>query len=106
MLVSSAPCSSARAHEATRGLTALIIARTGRAPKTHSSLRSEFARLAREEPRISREQVSFLGWSYELKNAADYEQDYTVSSADVRRAIDEALQLVAALVTPPTGERA
>ena len=41
--------------------SALVIARTGRAPKTHSGLRSEFARIAREEPRISREQVSFLG---------------------------------------------
>jgi uncharacterized protein (UPF0332 family) len=42
---------------------ALIISRTGKSPKTHSGTRSEFARLARGEPRISREQVSLLGWS-------------------------------------------
>jgi len=51
---------------------ALIAARSGKSPKTHSGPRSEFARIAREEPRISREQVALLGWSYELKNVADY----------------------------------
>jgi uncharacterized protein (UPF0332 family) len=62
--------------------SAFILARTGKAPRTHSGVRSEFARLARHEPRISREQVSFLGWSYELKNAADYEQEHRVAPAE------------------------
>jgi uncharacterized protein (UPF0332 family) len=57
---------------------AFIAARTGKIPKTHSGTRSEFARLARQEPRISREQIALLGWSYELKNAADYAQEATV----------------------------
>jgi uncharacterized protein (UPF0332 family) len=61
---------------------ALISARTSKSPKTHSGTRSEFARLAREEPGISREHVSLLGWSYELKNVADYEQEATLSVAE------------------------
>jgi uncharacterized protein (UPF0332 family) len=73
---------------------AFIVARTSKSPKTHSGARSEFARLARDEPRISREQVSLLGWSYELKNVADYEQEATVSLTEAERAIDEALRLV------------
>jgi len=73
---------------------AFIVARSGKSPKTHSGTRSEFARLAREEPGISREQVSLLGWSYELKNVADYDQDHRVSLAEAERAITEASQLV------------
>jgi uncharacterized protein (UPF0332 family) len=73
---------------------ALIITRTGKTPKTHSGPRSEFARVARREPRINREHVSLLGWSYELKNAADYQQGHRVSQAEARRAIDEAAQLI------------
>lgn len=83
--------------------TALIIARTAKAPKTHSGLRREFARLAREQQRVSREQVSLLGWSYELKNAADYEQGHRVSLAEAERAIEEAVRLIetiAAIVSP------
>ena len=47
------------------GALAFIAVRSGKSPKTHSGARSEFARLAREEPRIGRDQVSLLGWSYE-----------------------------------------
>lgn len=78
---------------------ALIVARTGKSPKTHSGARSEFARLARAEPRISREQVSLLGWSYELKNAADYEQQAVVSVTEAERAIGEASQFVETIAT-------
>jgi uncharacterized protein (UPF0332 family) len=72
---------------------AFIAARTGKSP-THSGLRAEFARLARKEPTIGREQLSLLGWSYELKNAADYEQGHSVAPSDAERAINEALHLV------------
>ena len=44
---------------------AFIFARTSVSPRTHSGARSEFGRLARQEARITREQVSLLGWSYE-----------------------------------------
>jgi uncharacterized protein (UPF0332 family) len=73
---------------------ALIVASTDKSPKTHSGVRSEFARLAHRERRISREQVSLLGWSYELKNAADYEQGHQVTVPDAERAINEALRLI------------
>jgi uncharacterized protein (UPF0332 family) len=79
---------------------AFIVARTGKSPKTHSGARSEFGRLAREEPRIGRGQVSLLGWSYELKNAADYEQGTTVSVTEAERAIEEASQLVETIAIP------
>ena len=78
---------------------AFIIARGGKSPRTHSGARSEFARLARDEPRISRAQVSLLGWSYELKNVADYEQVAAVSVAEAERAIEEASQLVATIAS-------
>ena len=73
---------------------AFISARTGKSPKTHSGTRSEFARLVREPPSISREQVSLLDWSYELKNVADYEQKESVSVSEAERAIEEAARLV------------
>ena len=73
---------------------AFVIARTGRSPKTHSGARSEFARLARDETRTSRDQVSLLAWSYELKNISDYEQAQTVSAGEAERAIAEAARLV------------
>jgi len=61
-----------------------IAVRTGASPKTHSGTRSEFGRLARAEPRITREQVSLLGWAYELKNASDYGQAHTVHARRCR----------------------
>ncbi len=77
--------------------SALIAARTGKSPKTHSGTRSEFARLARQEPSISAEQIGFLGWTYELKTAADYGQDLPVPLAEAERAIAEAAQMVDAI---------
>ena len=49
---------------------------------------------------ISRDwaQISSLGWSYELKNLADYEQAQTESVAEAERAIDEASRLIEAIV--------
>jgi hypothetical protein len=65
-----------------------IVARTGKSPKTHGGARNEFARLAREEPSISRDQVLLLGWSYELKNVADYQHKASVSPVGAERAIE------------------
>jgi len=82
---------------------AFIAARTGTSPKTHSGTRSEFGRLARAESRITREQVSLLGWTYELKNASDYGLPHTVMPEDAERAIDGAARLietVTGIVTP------
>ncbi len=49
-----------------------VLERTGKAAKTHSGLRSEFARLARTESRIDPKFVGFLARAYTLKSAADY----------------------------------
>lgn len=52
---------------------ALIFSRTGRVAKTHSGVRSEFARLAKAEPAIDRSLTGFLASAYALKEVADYE---------------------------------
>jgi uncharacterized protein (UPF0332 family) len=40
--------------------------------KTHRGLRTTFSRLARNEPRIAPEYLTFLARAYELKSIADY----------------------------------
>jgi uncharacterized protein (UPF0332 family) len=51
---------------------ALISERTGRVAKGHSGVRSAFARLVRDDPRVDRSLVSFLGRAYRFKEVADY----------------------------------
>jgi uncharacterized protein (UPF0332 family) len=51
---------------------AYIFERTGKTVKTHRGLRATFTRLAREEPRIAAEYLTFLASAYELKSIADY----------------------------------
>ncbi len=48
---------------------AFIVAKTGQSPKTHNGARSEFGRLARDEPLISRDQVSLLDGPMNLKTS-------------------------------------
>ncbi len=52
---------------------AFIFDRTGKRAKTHSGAGSEFARLAKEEPRIDKNFSTFLARAYKLKEVADYE---------------------------------
>ena len=52
---------------------ALLFERTGRAFKKHASVRGEFGRLARDDPRFDAELRAFLGRAYVLKAVADYE---------------------------------
>jgi uncharacterized protein (UPF0332 family) len=52
---------------------ALISARTGRAVKTHSGVRTEFHRLIRGDTRFDDNLRDFLGATYNLKAIADYE---------------------------------
>jgi uncharacterized protein (UPF0332 family) len=52
---------------------AFIFASTGKTAKTHSGVRSEFSRLAKEEPLIDKSFLSFLAHAYTLKEVADYE---------------------------------
>jgi uncharacterized protein (UPF0332 family) len=52
---------------------ALIFETHGRAFKTHSGVRSEFARLVKDDPRVDNELRGFLGYAYQMKEVADYE---------------------------------
>jgi hypothetical protein len=65
----------------------------------HTAARAASSRASREEPRVSREQVSVLGWSDELKNVADHQQESAASLTDAERAIEETSQLVETIAT-------
>jgi len=52
---------------------ALLFETNGRVFKTHTGVRSEFARLVKDDPRIDSELRAFLGFTYQLKAIADYE---------------------------------
>ncbi len=75
---------------------AYIYHRTGKAAKTHSGLRAEFARLAKDEPRIARELVTFLAKAYELKSVADYGMNSTakILNQDATAAIETAARFL------------
>lgn len=64
---------------------ALLYERTSKIAKTHRGLRAQFARLAKDEPRIDHTVAEFLGRGYELKSLADYgtgaEADISVATA-------------------------
>jgi uncharacterized protein (UPF0332 family) len=51
---------------------ALIFHYTGQVAKTHSGVRSEFARLTREDSRWDRRFATLLAQAYALKEIADY----------------------------------
>src|SRR5271169_1052474 len=76
---------------------AYIFERTGKPAKTHRGLRSEFSRLARSEPRIGREYLTFLAQAYEYKSIADYSVGSTsppITAEDARSTIDTAERLI------------
>lgn len=78
---------------------ALIFERARRVVKTHSGVRAEFARFAKEDPRIDRSYVAFLARGFDLKSIADYAIDpnLTVSAEESVAAIDKASQVVACI---------
>jgi uncharacterized protein (UPF0332 family) len=71
---------------------ALILARTNKVAKTHSGVRSEFARIAKDDPMIDRKLASFLAQAYNLKVVADYGvgPDVGVTVSEAAEAIDGA----------------
>ncbi|MGY2052033.1 HEPN domain-containing protein [Methylobacterium sp. JK268] len=83
-------------HAAYHAAQAYIFEISGRAAKTHNGVRSEFARLAREEPRIERSLSTFLARAYSLKEAADYAigHDPHLTLAEVEQAIETARNFV------------
>lgn len=75
---------------------ALIVARKGRAAKTHRGLRAAFAELARDEASIDPAFTTFLGHAYRLKERTDYGigDEPDVTDAEAERMIDLASRLI------------
>jgi uncharacterized protein (UPF0332 family) len=76
---------------------AYVFERIGKTVKTHRGLRSEFSGLARDEPRINREYLTFLAEAYEHKSIADYgvgSVPRPITSEDAGSAIDTAGRLI------------
>jgi uncharacterized protein (UPF0332 family) len=75
---------------------ALIFERTGRVAKTHSGVRSEFARLIRDEPRIAPDARAFLARAYQFKEVSDYglDPDQGVTMEQAGWAIQSASELI------------
>jgi uncharacterized protein (UPF0332 family) len=74
-----------------------IFEQTGRTVKTHRGLRAAFSRLARSEPRIALEYLTFLARAYELKSIADYSVGPTtrpITADDATRAIETAERFI------------
>jgi uncharacterized protein (UPF0332 family) len=79
---------------------AFVFEATGRSPKTHNGIQTEFARLTKDNPAIDREIRAFLSKTYNLKAIADYETgpDSKVSHKQAAEAI-EAAKLFVSKVT-------
>ncbi len=76
---------------------AYIFEQTGRTVKTHRGLRATFSRLARDEPLIVPEYLTFLARAYELKSIADYGVGAAVrpiTAADASSAIETAERFI------------
>jgi uncharacterized protein (UPF0332 family) len=95
---------------------AYIFEQTGKVTTTHRGVRSEFARLARREPRLHRELTRFLATAYQLKATADYAIGPSVAPITAHQAaaaittagrfIDTISQLLPPGLTPPHGPSA
>ena len=75
---------------------ALIFERTGKLAKTHRGVRSEFARLAANEPKLGHSPAQFLGRGYQRKEAVDYDvsSDEIVPEAEARDMLEAATAFV------------
>jgi uncharacterized protein (UPF0332 family) len=75
---------------------ALIFERTGKVAKTHRGVRVEFARLTKDDPRLSQEIGGFLAQSYLYKELSDYGTGpgETITVADAEAAIASAEDFV------------
>ena len=80
---------------------AFIFERTGKIAKTHSGLRSEFARLARGEPQIDRAFLSFLANAYQLKEISDYGVGprASITMAEADDAVNNAARFIDCITT-------
>lgn len=80
---------------------ALIFETHSRVFKTHTGVRTEFARLVKDDPRIVTELRGFLGLAYQLKAIADYESGpgSKVSPEAARSALKTARRFVECVTT-------
>jgi uncharacterized protein (UPF0332 family) len=84
---------------------ALIIESTGKVAKSHSGVRSEFGRLAKQTSTLDREHSVFLAKAYSYKEISDYRvgQNATISEAEASEAIESATRFVERITTLLTG---
>ncbi len=85
---------------------AFIIERTGKIAKTHSGVRTEFARLLKETRNAERPLLTFLAQAYKYKEIGDYGlgRAAMVTEAEATEAIDGAarfIEHVTVLLTMP-----
>jgi uncharacterized protein (UPF0332 family) len=71
---------------------ALVFESTGRSPKTHNGIQTEFARLTKNNPDVDRKVRAFLAKTYNLKAIADHETgpDSKVTHQQAAEAIEAA----------------
>jgi uncharacterized protein (UPF0332 family) len=76
---------------------AYIVERTGKIAKTHSGLRTEFARLSKENAEIDRAFSTFLAKAYTYKEISDYGvgPGAVISTAEAVEAIEMAARMIA-----------
>ena len=80
---------------------AFIVERTGKIAKTHSGVRSEFARLAKATPSLDKTFPAFLAQAYLCKEIGDHEvgQGANVTMAEANTAIATAERFIDAVTT-------
>jgi uncharacterized protein (UPF0332 family) len=83
-----------------------IFERTGKVAKTHSGVRSEFARLTKDSPEFGKALAAFLGEAYKFKEMSDYsvDQNQSVTIDEAARAIANAERFVASIVALLEGQ--
>lgn len=82
---------------------AFIVERTGKIAKSHSGVRSEFARLAKDTPEIGKSFPRFLAQAYKYKEIGDYGVGHgaTVTMAEANAAIEMAARFIEWVTAPP-----
>jgi uncharacterized protein (UPF0332 family) len=85
---------------------ALIIERTGKVAKTHSGVRTEFARLLKDTPGGERAMLTFLAQGYKYKEIGDYAvgRGATVTDKEAGDAIDSAASFLERVTTLLTAQ--
>jgi uncharacterized protein (UPF0332 family) len=80
---------------------AFIVERTGKIARTHSGLRSEFARLARATPEIDKAFSVFLAKAYKYKEICDYGvgRGAVITKAEADDAVENAARFIDCITT-------